>query len=140
MVGSLEGTLVSIASGRIASAASLRSQNQNPEGTVPSQPVNRPDAPKRQTSALLHAVREVAQLSANPQSATAGSDAGRAPATPLVSDSGLTTYRDKESGRLVIRVFDRESGDVLLEFPPENQRRAPTFFTSGVKTGGGVEV
>ena len=45
--------------------------------------------------------------------------------TPLVGDSALTTYRDQDSGRLVIRVFDRESGDVLMEFPPEGARAIP---------------
>ena len=45
--------------------------------------------------------------------------------TPLVGDSALTTYHDQDSGRLVIRVFDRESGDVLMEFPPEGARAIP---------------
>ncbi len=39
-----------------------------------------------------------------------------------LSNSGLTTYRDQESGRVIIRVFDRETGDVLLELPTETQR------------------
>ncbi len=39
-----------------------------------------------------------------------------------LSNSGLTTYRDQESGRVIIRVFDRETGDVLVELPPETQR------------------
>ena len=36
------------------------------------------------------------------------------------SNSGLTTYRDSDSGRLIVRIFDKETGDVLLEFPPED--------------------
>jgi hypothetical protein len=47
------------------------------------------------------------------------------PATPLVGNSALTTYRDQESGRLIVRVFDRQSGDVLMEFPPEGARQIP---------------
>jgi uncharacterized FlaG/YvyC family protein len=43
----------------------------------------------------------------------------------VVGDSALTTYHDQDSGRLVIRVFDRESGDVLMEFPPEGARAIP---------------
>ena len=38
-------------------------------------------------------------------------------------NSALTTYRDQDSGRLIVRVYDRESGDVLVEFPPEKAFR-----------------
>ncbi|WP_299616739.1 flagellar protein FlaG [Pelagibius sp.] len=38
-------------------------------------------------------------------------------------NSALTTYRDQDSGRLIVRVYDRESGDVLVEFPPEKTFR-----------------
>lgn len=37
--------------------------------------------------------------------------------------SGLTTYKDEDSGRLIVRVYDRESGDVIVEFPPEKAFR-----------------
>ena len=46
------------------------------------------------------------------------------PAIKPFSDSGLTTYRDQDSGRVIIRVFDRETGDVLVELPPDTQRSA----------------
>ena len=47
------------------------------------------------------------------------------PAAPIVSKvSGLATYRDSESGRLVIQIFDQKRGDVILEFPTENMLRA----------------
>ncbi|MEQ8357320.1 MAG: flagellar protein FlaG [Kiloniellaceae bacterium] len=39
-------------------------------------------------------------------------------------NSGLTTYKDHDTGRLIVRVFDRESGDVLVEFPPERAFRS----------------
>ena len=39
-------------------------------------------------------------------------------------NSALTTYRDQDSGRLIVRVYDRESGDVLVEFPPEKAFRS----------------
>ncbi|WP_299391229.1 flagellar protein FlaG [Pelagibius sp.] len=39
-------------------------------------------------------------------------------------DSALTTYRDQDSGRLIVRVYDRESGDVVVEFPPEKAFRS----------------
>ncbi|WP_422367606.1 hypothetical protein [Pelagibius sp.] len=38
-------------------------------------------------------------------------------------NSALTTYRDQDSGRLIVRVYDRENGDVLIEFPPERAFR-----------------
>ncbi|MGF1631424.1 MAG: flagellar protein FlaG [Kiloniellaceae bacterium] len=38
-------------------------------------------------------------------------------------NSALTTYKDQDSGRLIVRVYDRESGDVLIEFPPEKAFR-----------------
>src|SRR6056297_2180188 len=31
----------------------------------------------------------------------------------------LSTYQDQSSGRLVVKIFDRTSGQVLAEFPPE---------------------
>ncbi len=44
---------------------------------------------------------------------------------PIVSKvSGLATYRDSESGRLVVQIFDQKRGDVILEFPTENMLRA----------------
>ncbi len=51
--------------------------------------------------------------------------------TPIVSKvSGLATYRDSESGRLVVQIFDQKRGDVILEFPTENMLRAyPTGST-----------
>lgn len=40
-----------------------------------------------------------------------------APAS-FAASSVLTTYRDVESGRVVVRVSDSERGFVLVEFPP----------------------
>jgi len=45
--------------------------------------------------------------------------------SPIVSRvSGLSTYRDHESGRLVVQIFDQKRGGVLMEFPNENMLRA----------------
>lgn len=38
-------------------------------------------------------------------------------------NSALTTYKDQDSGRLIVRVYDRENGDILVEFPPERSFR-----------------
>ncbi len=47
--------------------------------------------------------------------------AGPRPVAPPSQGFGLTTYHDRDSGRIVVRVFDEKSGDVLLEFPPEGR-------------------
>lgn len=39
-------------------------------------------------------------------------------------NSALTTYKDQDSGRLIVRVYDRENGDILVEFPPERSFRS----------------
>ena len=44
-------------------------------------------------------------------------------AAPLFGPSALTTYRDQESGRVIVRLFDKDSGHVLAEFPPEKTYR-----------------
>src|SRR3546814_14418906 len=52
-------------------------------------------------------------------------DTAQKPAlTPAAPNSALTTYKDQDSGRLIVRVYDRESGDVLVEFPPEKAFRS----------------
>ncbi len=59
--------------------------------------------------------------------AVPATDAAQKPAQkPAAPHSGLTTYNDHDSGRLIVRVFDRESGDVLVEFPPERAFRSAT--------------
>ena len=61
-----------------------------------------------------------------PQAAPAA-DAVQKPALKQAApNSALTTYKDHDSGRLIVRVFDRESGDVLVEFPPERAFRSAT--------------
>ena len=70
------------------------------------------------------------QERATESTATAvASAAAKEPATqqsaPIVSKvSGLATYRDSESGRLVVQIFDQKRGDVILEFPTENMLRS----------------
>lgn len=91
------------------------------------QHLNRPDAPTRvavNPSTVGFRAKAPSATSTAGLAETESETAPRPAMTPLISDSGLTTYRDQESGRLIVRVFDRESGDVLLEFPPEGQRQA----------------
>jgi len=57
--------------------------------------------------------------------AVAAADTAQKPALKQATpNSALTTYKDQDSGRLIVRVYDRESGDVLVEFPPEKAFRA----------------
>ena len=61
-----------------------------------------------------------------PQAAPAASAAPKPALRQAAPNSALTTYKDQDSGRLIVRVFDRESGDVLVEFPPERAFRSAT--------------
>ena len=94
--------------------------------------VNPPDAPARErpvaqpTATPLSTVVETPFAAESGEAPRAAAVPSRGSITPLIGNSGLTTYRDQESGRVVVRIFDRESGDVLLEFPPEGQRLTPT--------------
>lgn len=47
----------------------------------------------------------------------------------------LSTYQDQSSGRLVVKVFDRTSGQVLAEFPPEKSLQ---FYPQHKSTALGV--
>ena len=68
------------------------------------------------------------QDGAEARNVPAVAEIGSAETPSLTGNSGLTTYRDPESGRVVIRVFDKESGDVLIELPPEEQRQKRGFL------------
>ncbi len=61
-----------------------------------------------------------------PQAVPATGAASKLTLKQAAPDSGLTTYNDHDSGRLIVRIFDRESGDVLVEFPPERAFRSAT--------------
>ncbi len=70
-----------------------------------------------------------AESSVTSKAAAVADSAAKQPASqaaaPIVSKvSGLATYRDSESGRLVVQIFDQKRGDVILEFPTENMLRA----------------
>lgn len=60
------------------------------------------------------------------QAAPAADTAQKPALKQAAPNSALTTYKDQDSGRLIVRVFDRESGDVLVEFPPERAFRSAT--------------
>jgi hypothetical protein len=94
--------------------------------------VNVPDTPVREVAAQAPidpaSVRALASgkvLDTGQGTSRGTSTPTSRPATPLVGNSALTTYRDQDSGRLIVRVFDRQSGDVLMEFPPEGAREIP---------------
>lgn len=92
-----------------------------------------PDAPAREAPAQASAQTVRAERrsltpdtptrvgDATPIDASRQVDDRKAAAALTPSKSGVTTYRDQETGRLIVRVFDRERGDVLVEFPPEQK-------------------
>ena len=115
-----------IGTNTVIQAQSVAASEQVAARSVQHRP-NRPDAPLRVTVSPVPVGFRAKALSAplaGGSGETKTDTAPRAPITPMIGNSGLTTYRDQESGRLIVRVFDRESGDVLLEFPPEGQRQA----------------
>ncbi len=111
----------------------LATQTRNLVGASPARArIEVPDTPVRELVAQASSARVAARALASGKSlATETSEDPitpppiSRPATPLVGNSALTTYRDQESGRLIVRVFDRQSGDVLMEFPPEGARQIP---------------
>ena len=78
-----------------------------------------PDTPAREKAAAAAATKAPGQGDL----LTTGTDTEATP-KPQVNlsprSSALTTYRDSDSGRLIVRIFDEESGEVLVEFPPED--------------------
>ena len=84
-----------------------------------------PDTPAREKAAAAATTEAVASAKAPGQGEllTTGTDTEATP-KPQVNlsprSSALTTYRDSDSGRLIVRIFDEESGEVLVEFPPED--------------------
>jgi len=58
-----------------------------------------------------------------PQAVQASGRAGKPAVQQSALNSALTTYKDQDSGRLIVRVYDRQNGDILVEFPPERAFR-----------------
>ena len=94
--------------------------------------VNPPDAPARERpvaqplKTLPSAAMERPPAIQDQAAPRAAASPPKGSIAPMIGSSGLTTYTDQESGRVVVRIFDRESGDVLLEFPPEGRRLVVT--------------
>ena len=129
MVDAIDTNVAAAARG-VTISRTARGNTAAPPVAKPPTEINRPDAPAREAArveppnvsdAVIDSVSEAGAAQAG------GADlyARPTPVTPLTSDSGLTTYHDQDSGRVVVRIFDRESGEVLIEFPPENQRQVP---------------
>ena len=69
------------------------------------------------------------------QAVPAAGTAQKAAFQQAAPSSALTTYKDQDSGRLIVRVYDRENGDILVEFPPERAFRT----VDEVLTGAGLK-
>ena len=90
------------------------------------QPQPTASAPAASSSGLVEAPSAAADKSVteSAQPTTGSSTAvGKTASPQSAPNSALTTYRDQDSGRIIVRVYDRESGDVLVEFPPEKAFR-----------------
>ncbi len=96
---------------------------------------NRADAPVREAASVtLAKVREPEAPATEPRKLGERIARPQSSPQPKSSDSALTTYKDSESGRLIIRIFDKETGDVLLEFPPEDPPSSATLPSDGAAT------
>ena len=69
------------------------------------------------------------------QAVQASGRSGKPVLQQAAPNSALTTYKDQDSGRLIVRVYDRENGDILVEFPPERSFRS----VDEVLTSAGLE-
>jgi hypothetical protein len=67
-----------------------------------------------------------------PQAVQASGRSGKAVLQQAAPNSALTTYKDQDSGRLIVRVYDRQNGDILVEFPPEKAFRSVEEVLRGV--------
>ena len=89
-------------------------------------PSGSPTTPHRtaqHAAAPLDAAAAAPERVETPQAVPAADTAQKPALKQAAPNSALTTYKDQDSGRLIVRVYDRESGDVLVEFPPERAFR-----------------
>lgn len=85
--------------------------------------VTAPHRTAQHSAAPLDAKAAAPERVETPQAVPAADTAQKPALKQAAPSSALTTYKDQDSGRLIVRVYDRESGDVLVEFPPEKAFR-----------------
>lgn len=91
--------------------------------TAPAPATLRPAIPAQQSTTPASTRAAAPEKVEIPQAAPSVDTAYKPALEQAALSSGLTTYKDEDSGRLIVRVYDRESGDVLVEFPPERAFR-----------------
>ena len=93
--------------------------------------INTPGSATARSNSSLTAATPVAAKSAatapekvdTPRAVPAADAGQKAALKQAAPNSALTTYKDQDSGRIIVRVYDRENGDILVEFPPEKSFR-----------------
>jgi hypothetical protein len=97
-------------------------------------------APKAEAPVRANAVSPPEPAPTTPVAAVEAVETPRpaiaAPPTP----SGLATWRDLESGRIVVQVVDHRTGQVLAQFPPEQILRTYPPAPPGGQDAPQVEV
>ena len=80
------------------------------------------DTPVREKASLVPSLDEPRDRDENGtvQRVNDQSAPPRPSALPEARNAAVATYRDSDSGRLIVRIFDKDSGDILVEFPPED--------------------
>lgn len=82
-----------------------------------------PTAKAQGNAEAVEASKPAPEEAGAPQTAPVADSSQEPTVKQAAPNSALTTYKDQDSGRLIVRVYDRESGDVLIEFPPERAFR-----------------
>ncbi|MGD1876926.1 MAG: hypothetical protein ACFB13_05425 [Kiloniellaceae bacterium] len=96
------------------------------------QTVHQP-APEAQASlATADIASTTSEKIETPHAVTAAEGGAKAALKQSAPNAALTTYKDHDSGRLIVRVYDRVSGDILVEFPPEKAFRSVEEVLIGV--------
>lgn len=92
------------------------------------------DTPVREKAATVQSAEEPQERGQDKTSRSGNTqDIPLPPSTaPEARNAAVATYRDSESGRLIVRIFDKDSGDILVEFPPED----PPFDLSASPSAG----
>lgn len=91
--------------------------------SAPTSVIPRPALAEPQSTAPASRKAAAPEKVETPQAVPASDTVYKPALKQAARSSGLTTYKDEDSGRLIVRVYDRESGDVIIEFPPEKAFR-----------------
>lgn len=74
-------------------------------------------------AAAVEESKATPEMAETSQAVSAAAGSHKPVLSQAAPNSALTTYKDQDSGRMIVRVYDLKSGDILIEFPPERAFR-----------------